>query len=98
LFIGTVIVGLAVGADVPTSLALVGEFAPAKARGKLLGFTQVSWCLGPVMVFVLAAIFSSVLSPENQLLGTRIVLFHLFIVAIVTWALRRGLSESTRWK
>jgi inositol transporter-like SP family MFS transporter len=26
------------------------------------------------------------------------VLFHLFIVAIVTWALRRGLTESTRWK
>lgn len=98
LFLGTVIVGLAVGADVPTSLALVGEFAPAKARGKLLGFTQVSWCLGPVMVFVLAAIFSAVLPPEKQLLGTRIVLFHLFIVAIVTWALRRGLTESARWK
>src|SRR5690348_11700926 len=28
LFAGFVIIGLAVGADVPTSLALVGEFAP----------------------------------------------------------------------
>ncbi len=93
LFIGTVIVGLAVGADVPTSLALVGEFAPAKARGKLLGFTQVSWCLGPVMVFVLAAALAGL-----GLLGTRIIMLHLFVVAIVTWALRRGLSESTRWK
>lgn len=98
LFLGTVIIGLAVGADVPTSLALVGEFAPPKARGKLLGFTQVSWCLGPVVVFVLAALFSAFLPPEKQLLGTRIVLFHLFIVAIVTWALRRGLAESARWK
>ncbi len=98
LFAGTVIIGLAVGADVPTSLALVGEFAPAKARGKLLGFTQVSWCLGPVVVFVLAAIFSATLSPENQLLGTRIVLLHLFVVAVVTWALRQGLTESVRWK
>ena len=98
LFLGTVIIGLAVGADVPTSLALVGEFAPAKARGKLLGFTQVSWCLGPVVVFVLAALFSAFLSPENQLLGTRIVLLHLFVVAVVTWALRRGLAESARWK
>lgn len=93
LFIGTVIIGLAVGADVPTSLALVGEFAPAKARGKLLGFTQVSWCLGPVMVFVLAAALSS-----YGLLGTRIVLLHLFVVAVVTWALRQGLTESARWK
>src|SRR5256885_2206190 len=29
LFIGTFVVGVAVGADVPTSLALVGEFSPA---------------------------------------------------------------------
>lgn len=98
LFAGTVIIGLAVGADVPTSLALVGEFAPDKARGKLLGFTQVSWCLGPVIVFVLAAISSAVLPSEKQLLGTRIVLLHLFVAAIITWAMRRGLTESTRWK
>ncbi len=98
LFVGTVIIGLAVGADVPTSLALVGEFAPAKARGKLLGFTQVSWCLGPVVVFVLAASFSAFLPEEYQLLGSRIVLLHLFVVAVVTWALRRGLTESDRWK
>ena len=98
LFLGTVIIGLAVGADVPTSLALVGEFAPAKARGKLLGFTQISWCLGPVVVFVLAALFGTVLPPEKQLLGTRIVLLHLFLVAVVTWALRQGLTESAKWK
>ena len=93
LFIGTFIVGVAVGADVPTSLALVGEFAPAKARGKLLGFTQVAWCLGPVVVLWLAL----VLAPLG-LLGIRIVFLHLFVVAIVTWALRRGLAESARWK
>lgn len=98
LFLGTVIIGLAVGADVPTSLALVGEFAPAKARGKLLGFTQISWSLGPVVVFILAALFGTFLPPEHQLLGTRIVLLHLFVVAVVTWALRQGLTESVVWK
>lgn len=92
LFIGTFIVGLAVGADVPTSLALVGEFAPAKARGKLLGFTQVAWCLGPVIVLWMAL----ALAPWGML-GIRIVFLHLFVVAIVTWALRRGLAESARW-
>ncbi len=92
LFLGTFIVGLAVGADVPTSLALVGEFAPDKARGKLLGFTQVAWCLGPVIVLWLAL----ALAPLG-LLGIRIVFLHLFVVAIVTWALRRGLAESARW-
>lgn len=93
LFLGTFIVGVAVGADVPTSLALVGEFAPAKARGKLLGFTQVAWCLGPVIVLWLAL----ALAPLG-LLGIRIVFLHLLVVAIVTWALRQGLAESARWK
>lgn len=92
LFIGTFIIGVAVGADVPTSLALVGEFAPPKARGKLLGFTQVAWSLGPVIVLLLAL----ALAPFG-LLGIRIVFLHLFVVAVVTWALRRGLSESARW-
>jgi len=92
LFAGTVVIGLAVGADIPTSLALVGELAPDKARGKLLGFTQVAWCLGPVVVFILAAVLASL-----GLLGTRIILFHLFIVAVITWAMRQGLTESVRW-
>lgn len=92
LFLGTFVVGLAVGADVPTSLALVGEFAPDKARGKLLGFTQVAWSIGPVVVLWLAL----VLAPLG-LLGIRIVFLHLFVVAIITWAMRRGLSESARW-
>jgi MFS transporter, SP family, inositol transporter len=92
LFAGTVVVAIAVGADVPTSLALVGEFSPAKARGKLLGSTQVAWSLGPVVVLLLALALSSL-----GLLGIRIVFAHLFVVAMLTWWLRRGLSESRRW-
>lgn len=93
LFIGTFIVGLAVGADVPTSLALVGEFAPDKARGKLLGFTQVAWCLGPAVVLWMAM----AVAPLGYW-GIRILFLHLFVVAMITWAMRRGLSESARWK
>jgi inositol transporter-like SP family MFS transporter len=93
LFAGVFVVGVAVGADVPTSLALVGEFSPAGARGRLLGFTQVAWSLGPVVVLVLAL----VLSPLG-LLGIRIVFLQLFLVALVTWALRQGLTESPRWQ
>jgi inositol transporter-like SP family MFS transporter len=92
LLLGTFIVGIAVGADVPTSLALVGEFSPDKARGKLLGLTQVAWSLGPIVVFVLAFLLAPL-----ELLGIRIVIGHLFVVAIVTWALRRGMVESARW-
>lgn len=93
LFAGTFVVGVAVGVDVPTSLALVGEFSPAKARGKLVGFTQIAWNSGPVVVLLLAFALSSL-----NLLGIRIVFGMLFVVAIVTWALRRGLAESVRWQ
>src|ERR671917_346649 len=92
LFIGTFLVGLAVGADVPTSLALVGELAPSKARSKLMGLTQVAWSLGPIITLGLAL----VLAPYG-LLGIRIVFVHLFVVAMVTWWLRQGLTESATW-
>ncbi len=92
LIIGTFLVGLAVGADVPTSLALVGELAPSRARSKLMGLTQVAWSLGPIITLVLAL----VLAPYG-LLGIRIVFFHLFVVAMVTWWLRQGLTESAIW-
>jgi inositol transporter-like SP family MFS transporter len=93
LFIGTFVVGVAVGADVPTSLALVGEFSPSKHRGKLLSFTQIAWNAGPVVVLLLALALSGL-----DLLGIRIVFLHLFVVALVTWAMRRGLAESARWQ
>lgn len=93
LFVGTFVVGVAVGADVPTSLALVGEFSPARHRGKLLSFTQIAWNAGPVVVLLLALALSGL-----DLLGIRIVFGHLVVVALVTWALRRGLAESARWR
>jgi inositol transporter-like SP family MFS transporter len=93
LYIGTFIVGLTVGADVPTSLALVGEFAPAKARGKLLGFSQIAWNCGPSVVLLLALALAS-----TGLIGIRIVFFQLAAVALLTWFLRRGMTESLRWK
>jgi MFS transporter, SP family, inositol transporter len=87
-----VVIGLAVGADVPTSLALVGELAPAKARGKLIGVTQMAWSLGPIVVLLLAFSLSGL-----GLVGTRIVFAHLVVVALVTWYLRRGIVESVPW-
>lgn len=92
LFIGTFIIGVAVGADVPTSLAFVGEAAPDKARGKLLGFTQVAWSFGPVVV-----LWSAMFLADLGVMGIRIVFMHLFVVALVTWYLRRSLAESARW-
>lgn len=92
LVLGYVIVGLAVGADVPASWTLIAETAPAQARGKLGGLAQVFWSVGPLVTLWLALAFSPL-----GTLGTRLVFAHLFILAMATWFLRRRMSESHRW-
>jgi inositol transporter-like SP family MFS transporter len=92
LVAGYVIVGLAVGADVPASWTLIAEMAPDGHRGKHSGVAQVLWYLGPVVVLLL----SLALTPLG-VLGSRLVFAHLFIVAISLWAARRRMKESTVW-
>ncbi|MGN8197994.1 MFS transporter [Salinisphaera sp. RV14] len=93
LAIGYFLVGIAVGADLPTSWSLIAEFAPHQARRKLVGMTNLFWYIGPVVTLCLAL----VLSPLG-LLGIRILFAHLVIVALVTWYFRRGMVESERWE
>jgi inositol transporter-like SP family MFS transporter len=93
LFVGAVIIGLAVGADVPASLALVAEMAPAAKRGRMVTFTQVMWTIGPLTMTIIALAFSG--------LGDgmpRFVFGILFVVALVTWVFRRRIKESTIWE
>lgn len=92
LFIGFVIVGLAVGASVPAGWTYIAEFAPADKRGRHVGATQLAWSVGPFIGFGLAA----ALSPLG-LLGSRIVFAHLVVIALITWYIRRGLDESEAW-
>ena len=46
LYAGVVIAGLAIGADIPVSLALIAEEAPPDQRSRLVAFSQVLWLLG----------------------------------------------------
>jgi MFS transporter, SP family, inositol transporter len=93
ILVGLVLMGLAVGADVPTSWALIGEIAPRHRRGMLVGLTSVFWNLGPIVTLLL----SLVLAPYG-LLGVRIVFAHLIVVAFITWLLRRRMGESEIWE
>jgi inositol transporter-like SP family MFS transporter len=90
---GFVMVGLAVGADIPASWSLIAEMAPAGARGKHSGVAQVLWYLGPVVVLLM----SLLLAPLG-VLGARIVFAHLAVVAIVLTAMRARMLESTLWE
>lgn len=93
LFVGFVILGLAVGASVPAGWTYIAETAPTEKRGKHIGATQLAWSVGPVVGFGLAV----VLAPLG-LLGSRIIFAHLVVIALVTWYIRRNLEESVAWQ
>lgn len=93
IVVGSILVGLAVGADLPASWSLIAELAPQRERGKHSGLAQVLWYLGPVVVLLL----SVALAPLGEL-GARIVFAHLAVVAIVLTIMRRSMKESTLWQ
>ncbi|MGW1563757.1 MFS transporter [Streptomyces sp. NPDC002144] len=87
LLAGVLVAGLAAGADLPTSLAVVSDAAPAHARGRLVAFTQVMWMLGIVVVIFLGFVLST-----TGMVGARLITGHLAVAAIVTWLLRSRLK------
>ncbi|MCT9077398.1 MFS transporter [Streptomyces fulvoviolaceus] len=87
LFIGVLVAGLAAGADLPTSLAVVSDAAPADGRARLISFTQVMWVLGIVVVIFLGYVLS-----DTGMTGARFITGHLVVAALVTWQLRSRLK------
>ena len=92
IVIGFLIVGLAVGADIPASWSLIAEQAPDDRRGKHSGVAQMLWYLGPVVVLLMAL----ALTPLGTL-GARIVFAHLLVIALALTLLRSRMHESQRW-
>jgi inositol transporter-like SP family MFS transporter len=90
---GFVIVGLAVGADIPASWSLIAEQAPDTRRGKHSGVAQVLWYLGPVVVLLLTLALTGLGE-----LGSRIVFGHLLVIALGLTLLRSRMKESKRWE
>lgn len=92
LLFGYFVVGLTVGADVPASWTLITETAPKEARGRLAGLAQVFWYVGTLVPLGLGIACYG--------LGhtmPRILFGQLFVVALLTWALRQGIAESSLW-
>jgi inositol transporter-like SP family MFS transporter len=93
IVVGFILVGLAVGADIPASWSLIAEMAPSGERGKHSGVAQVLWYLGPVVVLTMFL----VLAPLG-VLGARIVFAHLAVAAVVLTLLRSRMKESVLWE
>jgi MFS transporter, SP family, inositol transporter len=92
IIVGSILIGLAVGADIPASWTIIAEMAPDGHRGKHSGVAQVLWYMGPVVV-LLAGL---ALAPLG-ILGARIIFGHLFVIALLLWAFRFGMKESSVW-
>lgn len=93
IVLGFVLVGLAVGADIPASWSLIAEQAPDTKRGAHSGVAQLLWYLGPVAVLI-AAYF---LKPFG-LDGVRWLFIHLMVLALALTFLRSRMRESERWE
>ncbi|MDP5277320.1 MFS transporter [Sphingomonas sp. DG1-23] len=93
IVLGFVLVGLAVGADIPASWSLIAEQAPDDKRGAHSGVAQLLWYLGPVAVLV-AAFF---LQPWG-ITGVRWIFAHLAVLALGLTFLRSRMRESQRWE
>jgi len=92
LYLGVVLTGVAIGADLPVSLALVAEEAPEGMKGRLVAFSGFLWFIGIIVTQILITI----VGPLGAL-GGRILYGHLLLVAVVVLVLRLGLPESREW-
>lgn len=93
LYIGIPILGFAIGADLPVSLALIAEEAPEGARGKLLGLSEVLWYVG-----ILASQAAGLMFGGLGSTGARIIYAHIAIISIAVMVLRARIPESRRWQ
>jgi MFS transporter, SP family, inositol transporter len=89
---GSILVGLAVGADIPASWSLIAESAPDGKRGAHSGVAQVLWLLGPLVVLLLFLLVAPL-----GLLGARLVFAHLVILALLLTFARSRMQESPMW-
>ena len=86
-----VLLGIGMGGEWATGVALVSETFPARHRGKALAFVQSSWAIG----YALAALVNLVVMP---LWGWRGVFFVGVLPALFTLWVRRNVEEPTLWR
>lgn len=92
LYVGTGLVGLCIGADLPVSMAMIAEEAPPGSKGRLVAFSHALWMIAIVVV----SAFQTVVGHMGPL-GARIMWVHLLIVALVVLVLRSRMNESAEW-
>ena len=78
LYLGLAALGLAAGADLPVSMAMIAESAPENKRGKMVTFSHMLWMAGILGVIVISIFFGNA-----GTLGAQIIYGHLAVVALI---------------
>ncbi len=94
LIVIRLILGLAIGADLPIATSLMTEFAPARRRGRMLGYAAAAWALGSATAYLIGWLmveFSGGYDLWRWMLASGAAFAFLIVL------LRRGVPESPRW-
>lgn len=92
LYVGLAVLGVAAGADLPVSMAMIAESAPEDKRGKMVTFSHLLWVAGILGVIVISIFFGNA-----GVIGAQIIYGHLAVVGLIAVALRWGIPESRLW-
>ncbi|KAA9153597.1 MFS transporter [Amycolatopsis acidicola] len=87
------VIGLAIGADMPAAAALIAEFIPARRRGMYTAFGGVAWMLGSVVAIAVTLLIFTVAGTG----AWRWAMATGAIAAAVLLFLRHGTPDSPRW-
>ncbi len=94
LIILRVLIGMAIGIDIPASLAYLAEISPKRKRGRYTGaFPPLDWTLGVITSAIVALVSYTIVGDS----AWRVIVGVVAIPAFVVLVLRRGLPESPRW-
>ncbi len=94
LFVLRFLVGVAIGADMPTSFAIVTEFVPKQNRGMLLAIGNGFWIGGAVIGGLVSLGIFAFMAPAD---AWRWILFSAIVPCIAVLVLRRNVPETPRW-
>ena len=93
LLAGLSVLGLAVGADIPVSLATIAEAATDQNRGKILVMSNLLWGVG-----IGAVVLVAMLTGGMGRFGGQAIYGLIVVVALIVLLLRLTIPESTSWQ
>ena len=88
------LVGVAIGADMPPSAALIAEFIPRRRRGTFTGLGGVAWMLGGMTAIAVTLLIYAATGGEEH---WRWVLATGAVPALILLLLRHKTPESPHW-